>query len=362
MMTRKTLILAVAVLLLASACVSKPPAKPEPAAPAPVTVEPAATDTGKQELIALHERVLALRKQAFDLGARELAADDYQAADALYIEGKTAFDADSRDAAKAAFEKAEPLFVALIQKATRLGAEKSQSGADAARVHAEGSGASELSTDAMELAAQAYAEGVAAMQAGDHAKADAAFAKATLMYDAAEKRSRAVKVKARIDEMGYAASDATNYQLANDKLAKADAELAGNPAAAVEAVEEALLRYNLVLSKGWELSAGGKKAKAEEFKLKSDEIKAEVAVKDDYIQAQLVWDSAVEAFAKGDFEYAAELFAKAETLFTDVYRKAAAKRAAAESAMQAAAAKRAESADAIKQADAALSAGTKAGE
>ncbi len=353
----RIMILAGALLMLASACVSKPPVKPDTSAPvvvtdpapptSPTSVVPASIS--KADLTVLHDRVLGLRKQAFDLGAKELAAEEFNSADTHYIEGKTAFDADKIDSAKISFETAEPLFKVLIAKTQKLVAENRRTDADSARLRAENSGAPEFSADVLALADQAYADGLKAYSAGDNQQAAEAFARALALFDGAEKRARAVLSKNRIDELGYASYDTGNYQIAGEKLASADEKFATDPLAAVDLTEEALLRFNLVLSKGWELSAGDNKVKAAGFKTKSDEIKASVAVKNDYVQAQLVWDAAGEAFEKSEFEYSFELFAKAEALFSDVYTLAAAKRANAQAAMTAAAAKREQSTGLITQ-------------
>ncbi len=366
MVFSKTLIVAGAVLFLASACVSKPPAKPVvvpetppvavvavpeavPEKTPPPELPPPAPSISKEDLAALHERVLVLRKQAFDLGAKDLAVEEYKIADTYYIEGKTALDSEKIDPAKISFETAEPLFKDLIAKTQKLVAENRKADADAARVRAEDSGAAELSADTLALADQAYSDAQAAYDAGDHKKASDDFARSLTLFDGAEKRARAMVSKNRIDELNFAEYDKGNYQIASDKLAFADETFPSDPRAAVDAIEEALLRFNLVLAKGWELSAGGNKAKAEELKTKADEIKAAVAVKEDYVQAQLVWDAAAEAFNNKEFEYSSELFIKAETLFSEVYQVAASKRAAAEAAMLAAKTKREQSAQVIQQ-------------
>ncbi|HRZ89349.1 MAG TPA: hypothetical protein P5117_07675, partial [Spirochaetia bacterium] len=93
-MKRLIPILAIGVLL-AAGCATKPPA-PEPE-PVP---QPAPTPSVSQaEADALLAEATALRKKAFDLKLFEVVADDYKAADAKYVEGKTAYDAKDNEKA-----------------------------------------------------------------------------------------------------------------------------------------------------------------------------------------------------------------------------------------------------------------------
>ena len=166
------------------------------------------------------------------------------------------------------------------------------------------------------------------------------------------KRARALSVKARIDELDYATADPGNYALAGEKLATADSrwqEL--DLTAATDAIEEALLRYNLALARGWELLAGTQRSRAEANKQLADDIKANIAVAEQYDTAKLVWDNAVEAAAGGNNEYAAGLFEQAEELFAVVYQTAADKRSAAEAAMAAARNRQGQSLSTAQEAD-----------
>ncbi len=349
-------IAALAAVLALAGCATKPSPQPEPE-PDTTPVTPVVTESSitRESLEALHAQVLAARKEAFDTGAKDSLAEDYAAAEGRYVAGKTALDADARETAQSELQAALPLFKDLADRGSRLAVEKGKLDAVAARDRAVAADAAARSPDAFAAAEAALAEAEAALAAGDHRAANAAYARAIAAFDAAEKRSRAALVKARIDGLGFGPLDAGNYALAEEKFAAVNAKAAEDPAAADDAAAEALLRYNLVLSKGWEMSAIGKRDLAERYKTDSEGIKAQVALKADYEAAKAVWDEAMYEYAAGRHEAATPLFARAEELFKAVWEAAAAKRAAAEQAIKDATASAEQSASTAQMGDMMLS-------
>lgn len=346
---RVTMLAVVAAVILAS-CATKPPAAPEPE-PAITEPAPATPQIAREDLEALHGRVLALRKEAFDLGLKDIMAKEYAAAEERYIAGKKALDADDRPVAKTELSAAEPLFAELVSNGGVVAAESRKKDAASARSRALAADATYQSPDALAIADAAMAKADGAMTAGDHKAAIEAYGIAITAYDAVEKRSTASSVKTTIDELDYASMDAGNYEIAGQKLAKVDELLATDAKGAQDAAEESLLRYRLVLAKGWELTAGSNRVSAEKIKTEAEAIKAQVAVKSEYAEAKAVWDQAVAAFASGDHELAADLFAEAESMLTMVYETASDKRTAALQAMEDAKEKNVESATIAENAD-----------
>ncbi len=356
MTLRRVSIIALVVLALLSACATKPPAAPQPE-PEPQVVQPepaqtpATPEISRDELEALNARVVALRKDAFDLGLKDSMADEYAAADARYVAGKTALDADDRPAAKTELTAAEPMFADLVSKGGLAVANSRKADAGAARDRAMAANAESASPDALGASDTMLAAADALLAAGDARGAITAYTKAIAAYDATEKRSSAVKVRDRVDELNYGPLDSGNYELAGQKLDAVDSMLATNTTDAQDAAAESLLRYRLVLSTGWELTAGKRRDDAERYKTDSENIKAQVAVKTAYADAKATWDMAVAAAAAGDNEAAVPLFEKAEAMFKAVYQEAADKRAAAEAAIQAASEKTAQSEGLAQQGD-----------
>lgn len=361
-----------ALIALLGACATKPPAPPEPE-PQVVAPQPAPEPTpppqpapkepeiSLEELKALHERVLALRKDAFDLGLRESMAADFAAADAKYVSGKAALDKDDRPAAKADLSAAEPLFAELVAKGAAMVAEARKADAAAARGRALNASAESLSPGALASADAAVVTADGLLASGDRKAAIAAYGLAITAYDAVEKRSRAVTVRDKVDSLSFGPMDSGNYELAGQKLELVDGLVPKDPATAQDAAAEALLRYNLVLSKGWELSAGGKREVANKYKADSEELKAQVAVRQAYAEAADAWRLAEAAYSAGKHEDSAPLFDRAEELFKAVYETTAQKKAAAEAALKDAGAMAEQSAAVAAQGDQMLGVGEDGG-
>lgn len=368
MTIRRVSIFGLALLAFLGACATKPPAPPEPEpqvvapqpAPEPTPTPPPAPkepEISLEELKALHERVLALRKDAFDLGLRESMAAEFGAADAKYIAGKAALDKDDRPVAKSELTAAEPLFSDLVAKGSAMVAQARKADAAAARGRAIGADAEALSPGALASADAAVVTADGLLASGDRKGAIAAYGQAITAFDAVEKRSRAVTVREKIDSLAFGPMDAGNYELAGKKLDSVDGLVPKDPPAAQDAAAEALLRYNLVLSKGWEMSAGGKRDTATKYKADSEALKAQVAVKSAYAEAADAWRTAEAAYASGKHEDSVPLFERAEELFKAVYETTAAKKAAAEAALKDAGTMAEQSAAVAAQGDQMLGAG-----
>jgi hypothetical protein len=298
-----------------------------------------------------------MRKNAFDLGLSTTHTPEYRKADGAYVLGKTALDKDERPAAKQNLEEALALFTTLVLREAPLFTAEKARVAEAARSRAYSSGAQAASPVALAASEAFMADARRYTEAEDYRAAIMDYMNATTAFDAAEKGSRAAGIKARIDSLGFAALDPGNYQIASTKLDTINRTVVGSPPAARDAAEEALLRFNLALAKGWEMSAGTRRARAEAYKNRSESIKAQVAVNDLYSQAKAVWDTAAAAQAAGKHEESIPLFEEAEGRFMVVYELAAAKRAAAEEAMRAAAERAAASSALLEKGEAELAGG-----
>ncbi len=363
MTIRRVSILGMVAIAFLASCATKPPAapEPEPQIVAPVQPEPApvpkAPEISKDELDGLHNRVVALRKDAFDLGLKDTLPTEYASAETRYLAGKTALDADNRPKAKEELTAAEPLFTELVAKGAKIVAAQRQVDAGAARGRAVKADSVIYSPDALSLADSRLAKADATLAAGDPKAAIAEYVATISAFDAVEKRSQAVAIRDQVDALEYGDLDAGNYSLAGEKLGSVEDLIASDPDKAQDNAAEAVLRYNLVMAKGWELTAGGKRDDAGQYKADSEEIKAQVAVKADYAQAKSVWDVGVEVYESGDHEAALVLFAQAEDLFYGVYQKTLSKKETAGAAISKAKARSEQSAEFAESSDEALNAG-----
>jgi hypothetical protein len=385
MHVKRSLTMILIMVLFFASCASKPPAPPAPEPAPPIAVpepqpqpkpepkpepQPVAEPVvvpqpepepepviSPEELASLHAQVLAMRKNAVDLGLPVTHMVEYREADAVYIPAKAALDKDDRPVARKGLTEALELFTKLVEREAPLFAAAKARIAESARSRAYNAGASAGSPVALAAAEALMSDARRFMEVEDYRAAILSYMQATTAFDAAEKGSRASAVKARIDELGFASLDPGNYQIASTKLVNVNTMVVHDPSAAQDAAEEALLRFNLALAKSWELSAGTRRARAEANKNRSESIKAQVAVRNLYSEAKAVWDAAAAAHSAGRFEDSAPLFDEAEGRFLIVYQIAAEKKAAADLAMRQAAEKSAESSAILQKGEAELAGG-----
>ena len=319
-------ILAIGVLLVAG-CATKPPA-PEPE-PVP---EPAPT-VSQAEADGLHAEALALRKKAFDLKLFEVVADEYKAADAKYVEGKTAYDAKDNEKAAPILKDAIAAFKEVIAKGAGILAAENRKRADEMKALAVEAGAPETAAERMAQGDTAYAAGASLSEGKKDEEALVAFETARKTYEAAYKKAKALGIRDSIEEKDFAQFDEGNFKLADEKLAASDSLFESDPDAALDALDEATLRYNLVVQKGWQTYAVERKAPADDAKRRSEEIKAQVAVKEKYAEALAVYNNASALLAGGNYQEAGPEFDRSAELFEEAYAEAEVKRETALAAL-----------------------------
>ena len=362
------LFLTIAAALIFGSCASKPPAPaPEPAPvvtpapePAPEPKAPEVPAVSQAELDALLAQAKALKKKSFDLKLFEVLPDDYKASEGVYASAFAAYDAATKDpkqaqAAKDALGGSVASYTALIDKGVVALAKAKRDNADAMKAGALKAGADAKSPERFEAAGKEYDAAAALMDGGKHEDSIAVFERARLYYELSYKRSIAGDLRGRIGEKDYAKWDSGNFQLAEGKYAAEDglwASGTGDRAAGVDMLDESILRFNLVVQKGRQMVATGSKEKTDDSKAKSEQIKAQVAVKDQYQSAVGVYDDGVSKLAAGNYEDAAAAFDQAREAFDAAYAAAADKRAKAQAAMDSAAAAAADSARKADEADA----------
>ncbi len=345
--------LVLAAFVLAS-CASKPAVAPSPApSPAPTPeakpppTAPAAPAVSQADLDKFLADAQALKKRSFDLKLFEVLPDDYKTAEAAYAAGFAAYQAKDAEPAKTALEKSIALYKDLIDRGVvDLAAAKRKSAEDM-RAAALKAGADLKAPTRFGPADESLAAGGAAVEAGKHEEAIAIFERSGISFELAYKRSLASDARERIKDKDLAKWDSGNFQLAENKYAAEDSLWASGKdsdlVAGIDALDEAVLRYNLVVQKGRQSVAIGAKEKTDESKTRSETIKAQVAVKDQYDAALATYEDGISKLTSGDFETAADELQKSGAGFDAAYEAAAAKRASAAEAMRDAQAAAAES-------------------
>jgi hypothetical protein len=342
----KTIALLVAIVAILASCASKPKppvTEPVPAAPQPAQVEPApaaAPAVSQDDLDKLLDQAKMLKKKAFDLKLFEVLPDDYKAADALLAQGQKAYDDKAAEDAKKGLDSAIAAYTDLIAKGVVDIAQAKRKDAENIKATAVKVGADSSQTERFGAGDEAYKAASALLDGAQAEQSIPGFETSRVYYELAWKRAVATELKQSIADKGYAQWDSGNFQVADNKYQAEEGFWAsGNEAdraSGVDALDEAILRYNLVVQKGRETAVSTVKEKTDAEKQRSEDIKANVAVKDQYDAAMGLYNDGAGKLAAKDYEGAADAYSGAGSAFQAAYESAAQKRAAAEAAIKSA--------------------------
>jgi hypothetical protein len=160
-----------------------------------------------------------------------------------------------------------------------------------------------------------------------------------------------------IADYGFGRYDPDTYGATNAKALTAINEydalsygLDGDIKDILRQAEEIQAAYNTILGTGWKLYATERRATALAERQVALDIKAHVAVRDEYEAAQKLFDQAENSFLAKQYPDAAEFYFRSEFLFAVASGTAAEKRRIAEGAIQEAEAKAADSDETARKA------------
>ena len=138
--------------------------------------------------------------------------------------------------------------------------------------------------------------------------------------------AKAKELKAKADLYNLGPRAQAEYNAAETDLKAGEAAYGKDNAASKASLDKAIAGYQAVIAKAGPLYLGTLNDKAAAAKKTADDLKASVAVKDDYAKAQAVYDRALKEKTAGDLESATKDFEEARKLFEAVAKVAAAKR------------------------------------
>ena len=117
-------------------------------------------------------------------------------------------------------------------------------------------------------------------------------------------------------DRGFVRFDSVNFSRADDAAMEGvNQYLAGDKDAAAAAGEEALLRYNIVLSNGWVYFAGERRGNASSERELAMEERANIASRENFREGDHILDQAESLLAAGNFNEAAAAFISAEAMY-----------------------------------------------
>jgi len=278
------------------------------------------------------------RKFAFDVGSPEFFADEWKAVEAQFIQAKELSQQKTMGTYKKATElyrQAADTYEALAQKALPLYAQKRKEDLQRLRSQAVTAGAQERVPELLVTADESADKAQALFDAKEYYGAIDAAIVAENRYVILAMGMKAYTVQQEIDRRNFRVYDESNYTLAESKLQESILSYKeGDLDKSRNAAEESLLRFNLALNKGKEMNARTLSDGANKERQAALDLKAHVAVKQDYDAANAVLAKAEAAFKAEKYDEAAELYQEAAVQFGKVRQVAAQKRQQAEEALQ----------------------------
>lgn len=360
-------------LLMGVSCAGAPPAEETPPAsgsgaapagtetPQPQPQVQAADEASLDALDAAASRAEAARRLADDFGGADLFSSDWNSADSLFTDADGRKNSSTRKDAEdsaARYNAAADAFDALNQKIIAHYYAEAEKTLTEARASAVNGGAETLTPDFLLHADETTAGAYEKYQAKDYYGAKDDALSALSMYDVLATGLKAYQTREEIADRGFEPYDPANIATADDSLASAVLSYsAGDYAAAGEKADSALSLYTAALSTAWESYAAEMAAAAAGARQKAIDLKANVAVKQNFDFAQIAYGQANAAFARKDFEEAAGRYTRCESTFEEIAASALEKKLAAEEALRLANQRMAESDETAKNAEIILEGG-----
>jgi hypothetical protein len=327
------------ILTAAVSCKNAPPATEAP--PPEETLDPndgPPDQASLNDLNAVVARAASARQLVIDFNGPAYFPPEWNAAEALYNQaesGKSTSNLRVTRESTTRYNAAVGAYNVLADKTIPQYAQDLENEVTASRDKAITAGAGYLAQDYLTEADNKAVEAYTTYQSKDYYNArDTAFV-ARDMYDALAVGVNAYKVRLEIEDRGFVRYDPSAIETTDAKgLSAIDDYDAGDIAGARSKAEDALSQYNQSLAKGKESYASDTGAAAAAERQRALDLKANVAVRQDYDAANAVYNRAVTSLRGRNFDDAANLYNQSRTLFEAVTASARDKRRIAEEALR----------------------------
>jgi hypothetical protein len=291
------------------------------------------------------------RKQALDFDSNKYFPSEWDQAEAQYR-------AATNDAAK--YAAVTEVYNELFKKAVPLYAQAKEDELMAVREQLIATGFTDIFPqylkDADDLALSAKEKYDAKDYYGAKDTADAALNE----YNTLLTGAKVYLTRQEIINRNFTQYDPDNFVKADEVAQKAlDAFNSGDKGSATVNAEEALLRYNLVLSNGWTTYAAERKEAAEKERQLAIADRANIASKDTFRKGDASFEIANDSFDEENYSDAAIAFVEAEAVYAVSRKETEEKRIRAEEAIRIAEEKIEESSEAALEAEKIIEGGSK---
>ena len=324
-------------------CKSAPAAAPAPKAAQPAAPAQAPSKPPSPELKAAMDRAEEARKRAVDFNSSAYFPSEWEAAEELYAQAKqippdtdtanntaiaknnaetavdeavTRYNDAAGNDAVAAFNAAADAYDAVFKLAIPLYAQAREDEIIALRDNLIASGWHGLFANHLVAADKVALTAYDQYEAGDYYTAKDTADQALMMYQTQTSSLNALLLRNEIKEREFDSYDPDNFERAEEILNDAldDYETEQYPSAYANA-NEALNRYNLVMSAGWAAHAERYALQAADARQDALDVKADIAVRAFFAEADTIYKNAVSAMDAQKFGDAAKNFYTSEGMF-----------------------------------------------
>jgi hypothetical protein len=344
-----------------SAVETAPPEPPVQESPRPQPA-PAAAGPGQAALDALDAaaaRAERERRQAADFGASSYFPGDWEAAEAGY--GAIAVDRSSPGGAaegERLYNEAADRYNELFRRSLGPYVQALEEELRQARSEALAAGVGESAPEYLAAADRDAAAARDLFGAEDYYAASRTAREALDRYRSLTLGAEARKTREEVLQRDFARFDADNFKRGDDALkAAAGAYEAAAVKDALNAAAEAKLRYGMVLKAGWAGYAAQMRDLAGRERQNALDVKANVAVKDDFAGMERVFNQAESAYRSAVYEDAVPLYVRSQAGYAALVLASEEKRRIAQAAVSAAEKKLEESDAAARDAEEILGGG-----
>jgi len=279
----------------------------------------------------------AARQRAIDFESPAYFPSEWEAAEAQYNVAKEMPRSNNAEIqlAVTAYNSAAESYDAIFRKTVPLYAQAREDEILAAREKLISTGFTEYFPDYLESADKITLTALDQYEANEYYKARETAAKALNEYETLLLGADVYLARQEVIDRGFSKYDEDNFSKADEVAETAIKEYeAGNKEIAVETAQEALLRYNLVLSNAWSAYSVERQISAgRERELALDE-KANIASRDLFREADAIYNEAGANLTKQNFQEAAIQYIDAEAMFALSRKDTAERRQKAEAAIR----------------------------
>jgi hypothetical protein len=330
-----------------------PPEIEEPAA-APASPAEGSSQAALDALDRARARADEARKRASDFESPSYFPSDWQAAESDYAGAENLprnSGAEIRQA-EAAYNGAADAYDGIFNKTIPLYAQAREDEIMAARGELIATGLAESFPEYLNGADQTALAALDQYEEKDYYTARDTAARALAQYQTLKAGAGAYLVREEIVDLEFIPYDPENFDKA-DAVGQAaiDNYDLGNFEAARDEADEAHLRYNLALETGWLSYAAEKGASAGVERQNALDLKANVAVRDLFNEAETLYNQAAASLRAENYKDAAVLYTDSEARFIVSGQAAEEKRRLAEDAIKEAEEKVAESDETARKAE-----------